>query len=87
MHSRFGTTGGIQSQILTPPPPNFLGPGGGSPGYPNIHTSKWSPRRADHFEHTYVGVLGVRSQQPEVRGAAGGGRSGVKIFFLFCMHV
>ena len=59
-----------------------LGGGGGQPGwgprYPNIHTSKGSPRPTDHFEHTFVGVFekkfphaGARSQQPRWGGGGG----------------
>ena len=75
------------------PPEQGRGGGGAGqrslgPGYPNIHPSKRSPRRADHFEHTSVGPFGKKftpwegggSQQPSWGGWRG--RLGVKKIFI-----
>ena len=97
--------GGAQVQPPTATPPKHFGPvkglrrEGGGPGYPNIHPSKRSPRRTDHFEHRSGGVyekktcLGLaartgplRSEQLRLGGWMGEGR-GRKIVSCFALHI
>ena len=56
-------------------------------GHPNIHTQKWSPWRADDFEHTHgAKIFCPSAQAPISQGPTRRSGRGSKLCFVFCTH-